>query len=39
MLGFWREDAVMVNPAVEARGREEVVAYWVRTVLWVLGAG
>lgn len=29
----------MVNPAVEARGREEVVAYWVRTVLWVLGAG
>lgn len=29
VLDFWRDDAVLVNPFVEAKGREEVVAYWV----------
>lgn len=29
VLEYWRDDAVVVNPIVEARGRAEVLAYWV----------
>lgn len=29
VLEYWRDDAVVVNPITEARGRAEVLAYWV----------
>lgn len=29
VLEYWRDDAVVANPIVEARGRAEVLAYWV----------
>lgn len=32
VLAFWRDDAVLVNPIAEARGRAEVLAYWVGAV-------